>query len=271
MDAMMLSNVRMAKGKSKEGKSLQDSLNEIVYALATTNPTWTFECSESRFSDTLDAVEIFCDGQCLGNLGREYSSRSGGKITKVAIENVRGNTSTIMRSVDNKKVIREVKKNFKPKSIDAIIAHKINEAKDVVSDQRSRKSRSAYENLKEVEPHIQAFAMEQERQKLEDYIRTKAQGNKMVENLRKYDELEAEANAILKIEQAVKTGAMVFIMVKAEKYFVKGLDTVQTYDDNTLPYEYRGKLGMLKLVNDEQCIEGVGCRASDNTFILVMP
>jgi hypothetical protein len=64
---------------------------------------------------------------------------------------------------------------------------------------------------------------------------------------------------------------MVFIMLKAEKYFVKALDIVQTYDDNTLPYEYRGKLGMLKLVSNEQCIEDVGCRASDDTFILMMP
>jgi hypothetical protein len=32
----------------------------------------------------------------------------------------------------------------------------------------------------------------------------------------------------------------------------------------------RGKLGMLKLVNAQQIVEGVGCRVDDDTFVLLV-
>ena len=271
MNAIMLSNVCMSKNKSKEGMQLQKNLNDIVYALATTNPTWTFVCNNSSYDERLNYVEITCDGQTLGNLSRAYSGRSGGNITKVCVTNVRGHENNLMSSIDDKKVIREVKKNFKPRSIDVILNHKFNLAKNVVDDQRTRKNREAYDQISEVKDYIYAFGMEQERQKLEEYLLTKAQGDQMIGRLHKYDEFHAEAKAIGDIEKAIKTDKTIFIMVEGSKYFVKALDIVQTYDDNTLPYEYRAKLGMLKLVGKEQCIEGIGCRASDDTFIIINP
>ena len=271
MDAMMLSNVCMAKNKSKEGKQLQSNLNDIVYALATTNPTWTFVCNNSSYDERLNYVEITCDGQTLGNLSRAYSGRSGGNITKVCVTNIRGHENNLMSSIDDKKVIREVKKNFKPRSIDAILKHKFTQAVDVVHDQKTRKSREAYDQISEVREYIYAFGMEQERQKLEEYLLTKAQGDQMLGRLHKHDEFVAEVKAIGDIERVIMTDKTIFIMVEGSKYFVRALDIVQTYDDNTLPYEYRAKLGMLKLVGKEQCIEGVGCRASDNTFIIINP
>jgi len=42
------------------------------------------------------------------------------------------------------------------------------------------------------------------------------------------------------------------------------------YDDNTLPQEMRGKLGMLKLVEAEQFVTDTGCRINDETFILIL-
>lgn len=43
----------------------------------------------------------------------------------------------------------------------------------------------------------------------------------------------------------------------------------ETYDDATLPMDYRGKVGLLKLVDDGQMVAGNGCRISRNTFVLV--
>jgi len=67
----------------------------------------------------------------------------------------------------------------------------------------------------------------------------------------------------------VKTGEHVLIYTKSGKYVVKTIDNVQSYDDNTLPEEYRGKLGMLKLVEVNQCVSDVGCRTHDDTFLIV--
>ena len=40
------------------------------------------------------------------------------------------------------------------------------------------------------------------------------------------------------------------------------------YEDATLPVDIRMKLGMLKLVEDEEFITEVGCRVSSEIFVL---
>jgi len=54
------------------------------------------------------------------------------------------------------------------------------------------------------------------------------------------------------------------------KYAVRIVDTITTYDDTTIPQEYRAKLGMLKLVEDEQCVANVGCKISKTSFVIVL-
>jgi hypothetical protein len=54
------------------------------------------------------------------------------------------------------------------------------------------------------------------------------------------------------------------------KYLVKIGDNVELYDDNTLPVDMRMKLGMLKLVNDEQYITDIGCKVSSEIFVLLV-
>ena len=51
IDAMMLSSVYMEKNKSKTDVKMDSNLSEIVVALATTNPTWSFECIPHQFRD----------------------------------------------------------------------------------------------------------------------------------------------------------------------------------------------------------------------------
>jgi hypothetical protein len=45
---------------------------------------------------------------------------------------------------------------------------------------------------------------------------------------------------------------------------------VELYDDNTLPVDMRMKLGMLKLVNDEQYITDIGCKVTSEIFVLLV-
>jgi hypothetical protein len=60
------------------------------------------------------------------------------------------------------------------------------------------------------------------------------------------------------------------LIIKDEgKYMVKIGQDVQIYDDNTLPVEMRGKLGMLKLVEAEHFVSSVGCRINDEIFVVL--
>ena len=60
------------------------------------------------------------------------------------------------------------------------------------------------------------------------------------------------------------------LVIKDEgKYLVKIGQDVQVYDDNTLPVEMRGKLGMLKLVEAEHFVSDIGCRINDEIFVVL--
>ena len=59
------------------------------------------------------------------------------------------------------------------------------------------------------------------------------------------------------------------LVIKYEgKYIVKFGDNINLYSDDTLPMEFRGKLGMLKLVDNEQFVSNAGCKVTDEIFVL---
>ena len=47
-------------------------------------------------------------------------------------------------------------------------------------------------------------------------------------------------------------------------------DNVELYDDNSLPLDVRMKMGMLKLVQDEEYLTDVGCRVTSEIFVLLV-
>jgi hypothetical protein len=104
---------------------------------------------------------------------------------------------------------------------------------------------------------------------MEEAFKKYAIRNGQVHQLAKLRETENEMLTVTDIESKFKGAGTSLILVANGKYLVKTGDEIQTYDDNTLPVEMRGKLGMLKLVEPEQMIEGVGCRATTEVFVVL--
>jgi hypothetical protein len=77
-----------------------------------------------------------------------------------------------------------------------------------------------------------------------------------------------ELSTIEGIKTAMGAKKSALIVVDEGKYLVKINDNVQLYDDTTLPAEFRGKLGLLKLVNEKQFITDVGCRVNKEIYVL---
>jgi hypothetical protein len=46
---------------------------------------------------------------------------------------------------------------------------------------------------------------------------------------------------------------------------------VKVYDDDSLPFEVRSKLGMLKLVDKGQMISDIGCKVDAEVFVVITP
>jgi hypothetical protein len=113
---------------------------------------------------------------------------------------------------------------------------------------------------------MKAFAFIQNPEDFKKYAIVNGQAHQLA----KLREAEAEMLTVTDIESKFKSDkGTSLVLLSNGKYVVKTGDEVQLYDDNTLPVEMRGKLGMLKLVEPEQMIEGVGCRATTEIFVLL--
>jgi hypothetical protein len=71
------------------------------------------------------------------------------------------------------------------------------------------------------------------------------------------------------VSTIVNAAKSTLIIVDGGKYLAQIGSDVQIWDDNTLPVELRGKLGLLKLVNNRQFVSDVGCRVEDDVFIVI--
>jgi len=267
MNPMLLSNVTVKKmqGTDKNLYHIPKPVEEVVYALATTNPAWQL-IGESMGHDTyrMDRFHIYVDEQRVGGLKHDYSNRSGKYAILVQAESIGSRKDHIVTS-DPKKAIREAQKHFVPKPIAKIMAEHMNKAIHVVERQRHRKAERVAEYMRNLRPDINRFALSVHREAFNAYI--EAAGKRV--DLDAYEETRNQTKVLETIGNKIKNDG-VYIAIHKGGYLVKALDNVQHYTDTTIPEEYRAKLGMLKLVEVEQCIESIGCRVTEDVYVLVM-
>ena len=282
--AMTLSNVTISdkllngRRKSEFDFVVEKPLNEIMWKVITENPTWEFrveqyygqtksETADDRPRITVSKFKVFKDGEEVGVIDRDYRYDAGGyifSITSNAIKQERERISAY-RTKDAKKALAAIKKTFNPKSLTERMNEAFGEATRAISRQSSRKRGDHQSTLGSLAPLMKAFAFIEHTDAFKQY----AVRNGQAHQLAKLRETENEMLTVTDIESKFKGAGTSLILVANGKYLVKTGDEVQTYDDNTLPVEMRGKLGMLKLVEPEQMIEGVGCRATTEVFVVL--
>jgi hypothetical protein len=283
--AMTLSNVtfseKLLNGRRKTDFdfAVEKPLHEIMWKVITENPSWEFkvheyygtvksETMDTRPRITVSKFAVFKDGEEIGKIDRDYRYDQGGhvfSITSNAIRNERERISSY-RTKDAKKALAAIKKTFSNKSVGERVNEALGEAARVVSRQASRKRGDHQSTLHNLMPLMKAFAFVQHPEEFKKYAVISGHAH----NLAKLREAEAEMLTVTDIENKFKTDkGTSLVLLSNGKYVVKTGDEVQLYDDNTLPLDMRGKLGMLKLVEPEQMIEGVGCRATTEVFVLL--
>jgi hypothetical protein len=88
--------------------------------------------------------------------------------------------------------------------------------------------------------------------------------------MEKVELLDTEMKTIERVQADFSKNKTALVVKDTGKYLVKVGDNVELYDDNTLPLDIRMKMGMLKLVNDEQYITDVGCKVTSEIFVLLV-
>jgi hypothetical protein len=263
MELLKLPNVRMGKnaGNIDESK-LHAEPKALAWEVATKHPLWTIEVKGFR------DYRVLCDTEELGTIGAEWY----GSQTKLFVRNDRiGQNNTRKNAYHTDKVDKaylRVKKTFGPMNLSERIGKAMKVAEGVLENQ-------AYQNrskARDYERPIENGLMKWARANMNQYVSwlTETHQKDMLDNLTKVEELSVDMVTIKETMDAFANNKTALVVLAEGKYIVKIRDNVQLYDDVTFPHELRGKLGMLKLVEKEQMVTGIGCRVNDEIFVLLL-
>ena len=266
-NAMDLPNVHAPEAEGAVGEyKIVSPLAEVIWELALKNPMWTFKGTKTG-SFALSKFTISQSWEMLGSIERNYNRRNG--LNGVEIKNHRLETrDNSYKTTDAAKAIAKIKKTFKPRSVPEIAAESEGKADTVVRQEKHGKDRVVNKHKEEI------------KQKAIDYVtkgpgyalfleHAKQTGDASVANsLEMLAIATNELSTIEGIKDAMGAKKSALIVVDEGKYLVKINDNVQLYDDTTLPVEFRGKLGLLKLVNEKQFVTDVGWRVSKEIYVL---
>ena len=263
MELLKLPNVRMNKnaGTIEENKLLGDS-KRLAWEVATKNPLWTIEVTSLR------TFNVLCDGENLGQIGVEWH----GSAMKLFVRNDRlAANATRKNSYHTDKVdkaVLKVKKFFRPMDVSERMSRAMKVADGVMDNQHYRTQCTVRDHQTPVNNSMALYG----RAYMSQFVMwlKETHNNAVLDHLTKLEDAMLDMKTIQEVVDGMKNEKTALVVLESGKYIVKIRDNVQLYDDVTLPYEIRAKLGMLKLVEDEAMVTGMGCRVSNEIFVVLM-
>lgn len=263
MELLKLPNVRMGKNSGNLDESqLQLDAKRLAWEVATKHPLWTIEVKGFRDYRVWNGVED------LGGIGMEWY----GSAMKLYVRNDRISESGTRKNAYHTdkvdKAYLRVKKSFGPMNLSERMNKALKVAGDVLENQTYRNGTKQREHERPIENGLYKWA----RDNFTQYILWLKQTNRteMLEHLTLLEDVKADMVTIKETTDAFQNQKTALVVLADSQYIVKIRDNVQLYDDVTFPHELRGKLGMLKLVEKEQMVTGIGCRVNDEIFVLLL-
>jgi len=285
MNTLSLSNIvvgeDLQKSLDKEGLKLTgvyDMLDPVISRLASLNPLWTFVINNSGMhmgsSRTACGFLIKLDGEELGQIGLSYMGQRGRVI---CISNDRigkgRQRSDSYRTQDADKAILMAKKMFGKMNPNERIQKAKDAAERVVSRASWNKERERTQHQSLIKNEMLAWAETKGHALFLEYLKKEAipmLQHKVNTSMGKVELLDTEMRTIERVQKDFSDNKTALVVKDSGKYLVKIGDKVDLYDDNTLPLDMRMKMGMLKLVEDEQYLTDVGCKVSSEIFVLLV-
>lgn len=242
-------------------------MGEVFDAIYKANPTWRFQFEGLNYSDsnaaTPKTIKISCEGEALGFIEDDYFRGNHG----VDIHNHRIKNNH-MRTSDTKRALSAVRKYFIKRNVNERLGAALNDASSAISSAVNR-SNHAIQGVKyKLETASLVFVLAQSREAFEQFSKVHAPANLTM--LEKYDKEVLDADTIEEVRSKYDSGNAALVVLDQGKYIVKTGDNVQLFDDNDLPEQIRGRLGLLKLVEYKQMVTNAGCRVSSEVFVVVL-
>lgn len=276
MNLFALSNVELHPDISK--KLGQETIGDpptdmcrLVMNLAMANPLWRFVVTDTQGHHKPVGFSVIDGGETIGKISRQYY-RGDFKLSlsNDRIKDKSERTESYRTSDVDKAVLMAKKMFFRLKPNERIDkAH--SKANDVMNNQAHEKSREHRYSEKDTQNSAQEFIMGSGFHLFLAHVNglPEAEKKPMLKKMEQTKKFKDDMLTIESIRERFGDNKAALIIKDEGKYLVKIGQDVQLYDDNTLPVEMRGKLGMLKLVEAEHFVSDVGCRINDEIFVVL--
>lgn len=270
---MTYENIKLGDKAIPEGwtRTIDPFIKPLVEALALKYPQWTFESlynSTNHNTKTEEATrfKVIDKREELGILGKEYcSSGHRFQVDNHRINNMRERGSG-MKTIHLDKAIKHVNKYFSKKNVD----EKLREAKEVaqnglgnVASQKQWKMRELWLD--------DAISVELQKYLVSVFPDALTMLDpKVIKGLEDFPTRVIEKIEVDGMMKELRLGNMHLVLLDGMDYAIqKGNEPPTIKASEQLSDYMRRAIGLLKLVEDNQVIHGVGYRANANTFMVV--
>jgi hypothetical protein len=260
-------------GNGHVKSTIDPFMKDFVEQLALKYPQWTFvengvTSNMANNTHEVHSFKVMDKREVLGTLSKEWAS--GGArycVDNHRIASMRERGSG-MKTIHMDKAIKHVNKLFGRKNAN----EKFTEARQVIvttlGHVHNQKRWDLSHKWDKVQSHAQKFVIENYAQFSSGVTDTT---NTVGTSLEQFPSCYAEFNSVDAMQDALQKGDAYLVFIDGLNYSVqKGKDPLEVKASEELPDFMRRAVGLLKLVEDNQVIAGVGVRANETTF-LVMP
>lgn len=246
-------------------------LKPVIARLATEKPLWEFVAYKATDSTVVSFI-VKMNGELLGEIGSGWIGNDYAiyvKNPRIAASLTR---SDRYKTTDQDKAVLKVKKMFGAMSTNERVSQASSKAATLINSACNTKWSEINELNAKITRIATKYVMDEGLQVFTAWLQ--AQGTPTAKDtllgMDNKVRLETEMLTIQGVRDHFNNNKAVLVVKDAGKYIVKVGDKLDLYDDNTLPQELCGKLGMLKLVEAEQFVTDTGCRINDETFVLLL-
>lgn len=231
-------------------------------------PGWKFVGMKNEFrgrgdKDIICMGFIICDDdEALGTVKVDYKGRNYAIIVNNDRINAKRERGSGYATQDTAKAVLAIRKHFYRKEK----AERLDKAHTAASQLIGSESYDKSSVKRQAWEHVYAHAREFVSMNMELYLRDFPS---IVPRVAKAHEADAEMKTVEDIKNSFNKGSALLVVRDGNEYIVRLGDEVKVYNDDSLPFEIRSKLGMLKLVDKGQMISDVGCKVDAEVFVVI--
>lgn len=239
-----------------------NTFQEVVLKLATDNPTWRIVICRSypvNNAIKIEAVVVTIDGERVGYIQSDYvRGNYGVRIAGHKIEDAK-------RTGNPDRALSICRKAFVKRNTVERIKNAESEAASTLNNVRYKMQSAHHWHQSAMYKIALDYALNKAR---EDFARQLLESEK--QELQQYEEASAHMVTIEAVKQAFEAKNTVLIIRDGGRYIAKTGDDVALYTSAELPEHIKGKVGMLKLCEDGQMVDNIGCRVNEEVFVVLV-